>query len=61
MPTSPLTASGEYVMSLFQLAHQRYGQTVIMVTHDQDLARRCERILKIADGQLIGSYTKEPR
>lgn len=52
MPTSLLSASGEYVMSLFQLAHQRYGQTVVMVKHDQGLARRRGRILKIADGQV---------
>lgn len=61
-PTGNLdSASGEYVMSPFQLAHERYGQTVIMVTHDQDLARRCERILKIADGRLTDTYRKSER
>lgn len=30
----------------------KYGKTIIMVTHDLDLAKECERIIKISDGCL---------
>lgn len=61
-PTGNLDSqSGEYVMELFRSAHERYGQTVIMVTHDIDLARRCERVLRISDGELTSDFEKSPR
>lgn len=61
-PTGNLDSqSGEFVMELFRSAHERYGQTVIMVTHDIDLARRCERVLRISDGELTSDFEKSPR
>jgi ABC-type antimicrobial peptide transport system, ATPase component len=31
----------------------KYGQTIIIVTHDKDLAERSDRILEMKDGQFI--------
>ena len=42
------------VFSLFELLAQG-GKTIIMVTHDPDLARRTSRTLHLADGQIVGS------
>lgn len=51
-PTGNLdTQSGNEVIKLFEgLAHE--GKTVIIVTHDQKIAERTNRIIKIKDGEI---------
>ena len=46
-------ASGE-IMSYFQELNQRYGKTIIMITHDMELAKRADEIVRIVDGQIVG-------
>jgi putative ABC transport system ATP-binding protein len=49
-PTGNLdSATGESILSLFDELHQQ-GLTVIMVTHDDLVAKRCERIIHLKDG-----------
>ena len=36
---------------LFEL-NQAVGSTLILVTHDQQLALRCQRLLRMVDGQI---------
>jgi len=49
-PTGNLdTASGEEVVALFEELVAE-GKTVIVVTHDQDIARRARRIIRLRDG-----------
>jgi putative ABC transport system ATP-binding protein len=52
-PTGNLdSASAETVMQLFEnLVDQ--GKTILMVTHDQDLARRARRTIALADGVIL--------
>jgi len=38
------------VFDLFQKLSKEYGQTIITVTHDEDFARRSDRIVEMADG-----------
>jgi len=54
-PTGNLDgATGRQVMDLlFQLARSD-GATLILITHDMGLAGRCDRILRIADGLVVG-------
>jgi putative ABC transport system ATP-binding protein len=54
-PTGNLDgATGKQVMDLlFDLARAE-GATLILITHDLALAARCDRILRIADGQVVG-------
>lgn len=53
-PTGSLdSATGERIIELLFRLNKASGSTLIMVTHDSDLARRCERILKIEAGSLI--------
>jgi len=53
-PTGALDSkTGAEIMDLFQRLHRDYGQTVIMVTHDAFIARHTERIIRLADGQII--------
>lgn len=53
-PTGNLDkANRNGVMELFQRLNQVYGVTILMVTHDEELASRCERILYMEDGKII--------
>jgi putative ABC transport system ATP-binding protein len=51
-PTGNLdSATGEEIMDVFDSLHAD-GQTIIVVTHEQHLARHCERIIKLRDGSV---------
>lgn len=43
---------------LFDLNREK-GITLVIVTHDADLARRCGRIVEMKDGQIVGEYIGE--
>ncbi len=52
-PTGALdTRTGEEIMSIFQRLN-RAGKTVIMVTHEPDIARHAGRVIQFRDGRLI--------
>ncbi len=40
------------VFDLFQKLSKEFGQTIITVTHDEDFAKRSDRIIEMADGQI---------
>lgn len=53
-PTGNLdTATGEAVIELMFALREREGTTLVLVTHDVSLARRCDRILKMHAGRLV--------
>ena len=43
----------EEIHSLFFQLREKYGQTIIIVTHDPDLAKMCDRSLYMIDGQFV--------
>ena len=50
-PTGNLDSkSSEEVMSMLKMCNQSYGQTVIMITHNLDIAKQADRIITISDG-----------
>ncbi|MDD5987376.1 MAG: ATP-binding cassette domain-containing protein [Eubacteriales bacterium] len=52
-PTGNLdSATGAAVVSLLRSICRDYGTTILMVTHDRDLAASCERQIVIADGRV---------
>ena len=53
-PTGNLDSkSSEEIMELLEISNQKYGQTIIMITHDEELAMHAKRIISIEDGQII--------
>jgi lipoprotein-releasing system ATP-binding protein len=43
----------EEIHNLFFRLREKYGQTIIIVTHDPDLAKMCDRSLYMIDGQFV--------
>ena len=53
-PTGNLDSkSSEEVMSILKMCNQSYGQTVIMITHNLDIAKQADRIITISDGKIL--------
>ena len=53
-PTGNLDkASGEEVMSLLKRLNSEQGKTVIIVTHDAEIAAQCGRVIEISDGRIV--------
>jgi putative ABC transport system ATP-binding protein len=53
-PTGNLdTQASEEVMALFHDLH-RQGRTIVLVTHEPDIAKHAERIIHLKDGQVVG-------
>lgn len=53
-PTGNLDSkSSEEVMSMLKMCNQSYRQTVIMITHNLDIAKQADRIITISDGKIV--------
>ncbi|MEM7113609.1 MAG: ABC transporter ATP-binding protein [Chloroflexota bacterium] len=57
-PTGALdTKTGEEIMTLFDQLHGQ-GMTIIMVTHDPEVAERAQRTVMLRDGQVVSDLVK---
>lgn len=45
--------SSEDIVNLLKKANKKYNQTIIMITHDLDIAKEADRIIKIEDGKIV--------
>ena len=55
-PTGNLdSATTEDVLELFNQLHSN-GQTIVMVTHEPEIADQCQRVVQLKDGQIIKDY-----
>jgi len=53
-PTGNLDSrSGSEIISLLTTLHSKQGITVVMITHDSDVAHHCQRIIHLKDGQVM--------
>lgn len=50
------TRTKEEIHNLFFSLRDRFGQTIVIVTHDPDLAKMCDRCLFMRDGQFVEDY-----
>lgn len=54
-PTGNLdSANGAAIMDLIFSLRDRHGATLLLVTHAPELAARCDRIVRLADGRIVG-------
>jgi len=61
-PTGALdTRTGEEIMGIFQKLNRDQGITVILVTHEHDVAQHAERIISVRDGVIAGDETVKER
>ncbi|HEY1041613.1 MAG TPA: ABC transporter ATP-binding protein [Candidatus Paceibacterota bacterium] len=52
-PTANLDSySGNQVIELFEELH-KHGQTIVMVTHEEEYGKRANRIIKVSDGKVV--------
>ena len=53
-PTGNLDSrNSQEVMELLKLSNKKYGQTLVMITHDENLALQADRVISIEDGRII--------
>ncbi|MCX6800640.1 MAG: ABC transporter ATP-binding protein [Candidatus Diapherotrites archaeon] len=53
-PTGNLdTATSMEIMKLFSDLHRKQGKTVVLVTHEPDIAKYAERVIELRDGKII--------
>ncbi|MCL4819107.1 MAG: ABC transporter ATP-binding protein [Vicinamibacteria bacterium] len=58
-PTGNLDArTGSSVIELIEEIHRERGTTLVLVTHDMDLANRAGRVLRLRDGRLVGDEAR---
>jgi putative ABC transport system ATP-binding protein len=53
-PTGALDSkTGRMIIDLFQELNQKHGKTIILITHDIDIAKRAKRIITLKDGRIV--------
>ncbi|GKI15479.1 peptide ABC transporter ATP-binding protein [Oscillospiraceae bacterium] len=59
-PTGALDSeTSRTVMDIFHRLHRDQGKTIVLITHSQDLAAECPRIVKLKDGRVAADQRKE--
>ncbi len=54
-PTGNLDShTSQDVLSLLKITSTKFGQTIVMITHNEEIAQLADRIIRIEDGQIRG-------
>jgi len=57
-PTGNLDSkTSQDVLSLMKVTSEAYSQTIVMITHNEEIAQMADRIVRIEDGQIRGDRT----
>lgn len=55
-PTGNLDSkTGQDVLSLLKVSADKYGQTIVMITHNDEIAQLADRIIRIEDGHIVSA------
>ncbi|MGV6937137.1 ABC transporter ATP-binding protein [Paenibacillus sp. FSL H7-0442] len=46
------------VMGLIKVSSQQFRQTIVMITHNEEIAQMADRIIRIEDGKIVGGATR---
>ncbi len=61
-PTGNLdTKTGEIVLGTFQKLNEEHGRTIILITHEQEVAAHAKRIIQLRDGVIVADSTMHAR
>lgn len=52
---APDSKTGRMVMDIFHELHEKQGKTIILITHNPELADETERIITLSDGSIVGT------
>ena len=53
-PTGNLDSrTSQDVMGVLKLSAQRFGQTIVMITHNEEIAQLADRVIRIEDGRIV--------
>lgn len=53
-PTGNLDSkNSQEIMELLKVSNQKYGQTLIVITHDENIALQADRVLTVEDGRIV--------
>lgn len=53
-PTGNLDSqNGQQIIELFESIRSEFGTTVVIITHDADIARRADRVIQLQDGKVL--------
>lgn len=59
-PTGNLDSkASKEIMDLLKLSNRKYNQTIIMITHDYELAQNADRIITITDGKIASDVSNK--
>ena len=59
-PTGNLdSVTSQDVLSLLKVSSERFGQTVVMITHNEEIAQLADRIIRIEDGRITANTREE--
>jgi putative ABC transport system ATP-binding protein len=60
-PTGSLDSkNGHEIINLLKLSNQKYRQTLLLVTHDENIALQADRIIGISDGKVVRDERVRP-
>jgi putative ABC transport system ATP-binding protein len=60
-PTGDLDSqNADEIMDVMRELNQRNGQTFVLVTHDSRIGERCDRIIRMKDGQIVDHGSATP-
>ena len=53
-PTGNLDSrTSQDVLGLLKVTSERFGQTMVMITHNEEIAQMADRIIRIEDGKIV--------
>ena len=53
-PTGNLDSTNSYtIMNMLRKLNENYGQTIILVTHDETIAKNCPQHIHMSDGKIV--------
>ncbi len=61
-PTGNLDSkTGEEILALMDDLHREFNTTILMVTHNEEAAEHCDRVIRLRDGKVVSAVTVKER